>query len=82
MDDQLENHEGFMSNLAGLLSTERNSVYCSGYVASNASTVKKFQQKILEAFIEFNEESASVQKDGLYGLGFTATNLVNPEGDA
>lgn len=78
---QLANHEIFMSDLSGLLSLQRKSQWASGMVASNKELVSKLQKNILNAFIEFNEESAKAQKDGLYGIGFTATDLLEPQGD-
>lgn len=78
--DQLVFHESFINDLAGKLTPERKAEYASGYVASNQKLVSKLQKKILTAFVEFNQESAQHEKDGLYGIGFTVTDLREPQG--
>ena len=78
---QLENHEIFMCNLAGQLSEQQNTHYANGYVASNKQAVSELHKEVMDAVIRFNEKSASLKKDGLYGIGFTVTNLLQSVGE-
>lgn len=75
---QLECHEIFMSDLSGLLSVDRKSQWASGFVASNVGLVDELKKNVLNAFIEFNTKSANATKDGLYAIGFSATDIIDP----